>query len=108
MSMLHSTAAGVDIKYKSNRTIPLLTHLANRWWSRKVTREAAEEALNEVLVLRQRMADAAVEISEWRMKVGGAAYAEKGPVFMAMVEEGIKNRIGPYIRLTDEDFYPGM
>ena len=104
MTMLHTAAGGVDIRYKSDKTLPLLEKIRMQWWRRPSTRYAAIAAIKEVETLRERLSKAVVEISEWRWKVGGAAYPAKGPEFMAMVEDGIKNRIGDYLRITDEDF----
>src|SRR5678816_3222593 len=104
MTMLHDAAMGVDIKYKSEKTKPLLRKISRQWWRKKATRHAAKKALHEVEMLRERLSMASIECAEWRQKVGGAAYSRPGPEFMKMVEDGIVNRIGRYIRLTDEDF----
>jgi hypothetical protein len=108
MGMLVDAAGGVDIHYKDARTLPLLRKMSRQWWRRASTRRAARAALIEVETLRERLSMATVECSEWRLKVGGALYEERGFEFMEMVEGGIKNRIGKYIQITDEDLFPGI
>lgn len=107
MGMLVDAAGGVDIRYKDARTLPLLMKISRQWWRRPSTRYAAIAAIKEVETLRERLSMAAIECSEWRYKVGGAMYESRGFEFMEMVEGGIKNRIGQYIQITDEDLYPG-
>lgn len=89
--------------YKSELTIPFLIR-QTKWYHRKATRQAALAALEEVRTLRKRLSIAAVEISEWRAKVGEAAYSLPGPQFAKLAEDGIRNRIGTWLTITDEDF----
>lgn len=103
MSMLHTAAAGVDIRYKDKRTLPLLEKIASQWWRRPSTRYAAIAAIKEVETLRERLSQATIEVSEWRYKVGGAAYKEYGAKFAGMVEQGMRDRIGTWLTITDED-----
>jgi predicted house-cleaning NTP pyrophosphatase (Maf/HAM1 superfamily) len=107
MGMLVDAAGGVGIHYKDARTLPLLRKMSGQWWRRAKTRRAARAAQIEVETLRERLSMATIECSEWRYKVGGAMYESRGFEFMEIVEGGIKNRIGKYIQITDEDLFPG-
>ena len=96
-----------QVKYRSeiDWLVKRAGKIAGRgWWHSKGTKAQAAKTLHEIEVLRRRVYNLAIECSEWRWKVGGAAYDMKGPEALEMVAEGIRNRVGHgFIAIMDED-----
>lgn len=91
-----------DLTYRQDTT--WLDKIWNSRWRRKKLKDSAYKTKEEIEILRKRCYSFAVEVAEWRLKVGHAHYSRLGPEFAQDVYEAMRARGAYPIRLTDDDF----
>jgi hypothetical protein len=105
MGSLTSIPTATNIFYRKEGTLETLRRISCRKIRlRKKTRKALAQAATEMEVMQTRIYYMATEISEWRAKIGQASYSMSGPHFAKMVEDGIRNRVGSWVTILDDDF----
>lgn len=91
--------------YRDEKIIELLDKVAKAKWVHKLEHSnTAHRAQGEIKLLRKRIQAMAVEISEWRFKVGGANFSEPGNKFATRVITGMRERGYSPVYISDDDF----
>jgi hypothetical protein len=91
----------ITFHYRNQDILKHLAKIRGQWWRRKKTKKLLLDVEMEMSIMHGRIQYMAVEISEWRYKIGGNYSTQR---LMGVVQDGIRNRVGEWIRICDDDF----